>query len=126
MYKNGSLDMMNNQSRMLLQNMLERRGLHVTSVASGAEALAEAKLKRYDLVLMDCQMPGLNGMETTRRLRLLDGYSKVPVVALTGSGEEEMADCFKAGMNDFMTKPLDMDGLNAMVAKWLGFRTMLS
>ena len=113
-------------NRMLLQNMLERRGLHVTSVASGAEALAEAKLKRYDLVLMDCQMPGLNGMETTRRLRLLDGYSKVPVVALTGSGEEEMADCFKAGMNDFMTKPLDMDGLNAMVAKWLGFRTMLS
>ncbi|MBA53206.1 MAG: hypothetical protein CMK89_02015 [Pseudomonadales bacterium] len=113
-------------NRMLLQKMLERRGLQVTSVESGAQALAEAKLKRYDMVLMDCQMPGLNGLETTRRLRLLDGYSKVPVVALTGNGEEEMADCFKAGMNDFMTKPLDMDVLNAMVAKWLGFRTMLN
>ncbi|RLU02619.1 MAG: hybrid sensor histidine kinase/response regulator, partial [Ketobacter sp.] len=48
-------------NRMLLQKMLERRGLQVTSVESGAQALAEAKLKRYDMVLMDCQMPGLNG-----------------------------------------------------------------
>ena len=112
-------------NRMLLQKMLERRGLEVTCVDSGANALAEAQQTTFDLVLMDCQMPGLNGMETTRRLRLLAGYSKVPVVALTGNGEDEMADCFKAGMNDFMTKPLDMDGLNTMVAKWLGFRTML-
>ncbi|RLT94778.1 hybrid sensor histidine kinase/response regulator [Ketobacter sp.] len=112
-------------NRMLLQKMLERRGLQVTCAESGDQALARAREHPFDLVLMDCQMPGLSGMEATRRLRTLEGYSKVPILALTGNGRDEMAECFKAGMNDFMSKPLDMDGLNAMVAKWLGFRTML-
>ncbi|NIP24747.1 MAG: response regulator, partial [Phycisphaerae bacterium] len=79
----------------------------------------------FDLILMDCQMPGLNGLETTLRLRAMEGYAKVPIVALTGNGEDEMSDCFKAGMNDFMTKPVDMELLNTMVSKWLGFRIML-
>lgn len=110
---------------MLLRKMLARRGLETTCAESGAAALAAARQGRFDLVFMDCQMPGLSGMETTRRLRLLEHYARVPVIALTGNGEDDMAACFQAGMNDFMTKPVDLDGLNAMVAKWMGFRTMM-
>jgi len=110
---------------LLVRKMLERRGLEATCVESGAAALKAARQQPFDLVLMDCQMPGLSGMETTQRLRLMEHYGRVPVVALTGNSEDDMAECLRSGMNDFMTKPLDLDGLNTMVAKWLGFRTML-
>lgn len=112
-------------NRMVLQKMLERRGLQVACAESGEQALQMAKASRFDLVLMDWQMPGMGGGEATRALRGLTGYAKVPVVALTGNGDDNMVACFQSGMNDFMQKPVDMDTLGEMVSKWLGFRTML-
>ena len=110
---------------MVLQKMLERRGLAVQCATSGEQALELAHTSLFDMVLMDVQMPGIGGAEAARRMRQLKRYSKVPIVALSGSGDEDMAMCFSAGMNDFMSKPVDMNELGEMVYKWLGFRTIL-
>lgn len=112
-------------NRMVLQKMLERRGLGVVCAESGAQALSAARSGKFDMILMDCQMPEMSGTEATQRIRKLQGYSKVPIVALTGNGDGDMAACFNAGMNDFMQKPVDMDALGEMVSKWLGFRSMM-
>jgi len=112
-------------NRMVLQKMLERRGLAVQCATSGEQALELAHTSLFDMVLMDVQMPGIGGAEAARRMRQLKRYSKVPIVALSGSGDEDMAMCFSAGMNDFMSKPVDMNELGEMVYKWLGFRTIL-
>jgi len=111
---------------LILRKLLERRGYDVTCAERGSAALELAQQARYDMVFMDCQMPGLSGEETTQRLRRLEGYAKVPIIALTGNrGEDSKAACFKAGMNDFMTKPIEKEALYVMVAKWLGLRTMM-
>jgi CheY-like chemotaxis protein len=68
---------------------------------------------------MDCKLPGMDGCETTRRIRAVLG-GRLPIIALTAStADGDRADCRAAGMNDFLTKPIRMDELRACLAKWL-------
>jgi two-component system sensor histidine kinase/response regulator len=97
---------------------LKRTGVQVDVAVDGRQALEQARAQRYDLVLMDCQMPEMDGYEATRAIRAagLD----VPICALTaGAADEERERCLAAGMNDFLAKPVQPDTLRALLARWL-------
>ncbi len=103
--------------------MLEKMGCVVDVATNGCEALAAIERQPYALVLMDCQMPEMDGLEATRRLRSAEGASgrHLPVVALTAnamSGDAER--CYAAGMDDYLTKPIGMAGLQRALSRWLG------
>lgn len=94
--------------------------LQVDTADNGAEALARAKETRYDLILMDMQMPVMNGVDATMAIRALPGYQDVPVLAMTANAfDEDREACLAAGMNDFMTKPTEPDVLYRVLARWL-------
>jgi len=107
-------------NRAIVEALLEDTGLLVDSAQDGVEALQKARSGVYDLVLMDMQMPNLNGIEATTRLRELPGYAQTPILAMTANAfAEDRASCLAAGMNDFIVKPIDPELLFAVLLKWL-------
>jgi len=115
-------------NQKLGEHQLQRMGLRVTQAWDGVEALQALRAARFDLVLMDCQMPNMDGYEATRRLRkdprVLD--NNVPVVALTAhalTGDAEK--CYAAGMNAYLTKPIEAKRLLSILRKHLGEGTMI-
>jgi CheY-like chemotaxis protein len=104
----------------ILKRALERRQVKVDGATSGAAALIAASRHRYDLVLMDLQMPGMNGLETTQEMRKLPGYQAVPILALTADFSDELRDrCLRQGMQAFLSKPVEAVQLWAVVSKFL-------
>jgi CheY-like chemotaxis protein/HPt (histidine-containing phosphotransfer) domain-containing protein len=112
--------------------ILSSAGYRFDVVVDGIAALAAARSRPYDLVFMDCQLPGIDGYETTRRLRALerDGQlpstsssrAAIPIIALTAAVMKEDVDrCRAAGMNDHLPKPVDAQRLLAMMARHLAF-----
>jgi two-component system, sensor histidine kinase and response regulator len=96
---------------------LRRLGHAVTTAASGHEALALLEARPFDLVLMDVQMPELDGLEATRRFRAMEQGKHTPVVALTAhSGRDERDRCVAAGMDDVITKPVTTARLAAIIS----------
>ncbi len=102
---------------------LQQLGLEVTTVGDGHAAVAACELKRYDVVLMDCQLPGLDGFEATRLIRAEEarrGFPPMPIVALTANalaGDRER--CLAAGMDDHLAKPFTEQDLHAMLRQHL-------
>ena len=102
--------------------MLKKLGLHADIVANGAEAVAALRVQGYDLVLMDCEMPVLDGFAATARIRAADSgvlNPAVPVIAMTAhalGGDRER--CLAAGMNDYITKPVQALELAALLQRW--------
>jgi signal transduction histidine kinase/ActR/RegA family two-component response regulator len=110
----------NDVSREVALALLEVVGLHPQAAADGAQALALARERRYDLVLMDMQMPRMDGLQATRAMRALPGWATVPIVAMTANAfAEDRLACEDAGMNDFVTKPVEAAALYAVLLKWL-------
>ncbi len=111
----------NPTNRLVTHEQLRSLGYEVDDAGNGREVLAALGKRQYDLVLMDCQMPGLDGYETTRRIRAMDGaVAEVPVIAHTASamkGDRER--CLDAGMQDYLSKPYRLQELAEMVARWL-------
>jgi PAS domain S-box-containing protein len=108
----------NEYNRMLAKSFLDSTHLEITEADNGAEAVALAQAKDFDLILMDVQMPVMDGFEATRHLRQ-QGLT-VPIIALTASaitGEKQR--CLAAGMNDYLTKPFYEDELLQMVHDWV-------
>ena len=92
---------------------LEARGLHVDSASSGREAVERCREAFPDVILMDVQMPVMDGLETTRQLRALPGGDRVAIVAFTAlamSGDRDR--CLAAGMTDYISKPIRMADLH--------------
>ena len=110
-------------NQRVVQALLARLGVQVEIVQDGCEALGARTRGTWDIVLMDCQMPGLDGFEATRSWRRAEGASgarRVPIIALTANalaGDREL--CLEAGMDDYLAKPIRLESLLAMFQKWL-------
>ncbi|MES2919610.1 MAG: ATP-binding protein [Pseudomonadota bacterium] len=108
-------------SQMVATEMLKRMGCTVDVVGNGREAVDALRARPYDLVLMDCEMPVLNGFDATRQLRAQEkSGERVPVIAMTAAalkGDRER--CLAAGMDDFLPKPMRLQDLRARVEYWL-------
>ncbi|MCW2282728.1 PAS domain S-box-containing protein [Rhodoblastus acidophilus] len=110
----------NEINREVAVAILRAGGLDVVTAVNGAEAVELAKAGPVDLILMDVQMPVMDGMEATRAIRLLPGWAAKPIVALTANVfSADRRACLEAGMNDFVTKPVDPVQLYAALARWL-------
>ncbi|HDR46959.1 MAG TPA: response regulator, partial [Geoalkalibacter subterraneus] len=108
----------NPTTQRLIELLFEDAPYHVRIVPNGIEAVQAVIDNRFDLVLMDCQMPGLDGFDATREIRA--GGAKIPVIALTAHvGREEVDRCREVGMNDYLRKPFKQEELFLMLEKWL-------
>jgi len=113
----------NDMNQELARELLESAGIVLTVVGDGQQALdllAHAGAAAFDGVLMDCQMPVMDGYEATRRLRAQLRYAQLPIIAMTANamaGDREMA--LAAGMNDHISKPLNVTAMFATMSKWI-------
>ena len=109
-------------NQTIVCRLLSHAGYTSTAASDGAQALALVAVQHFDLVLMDWQMPGMDGLEVTRRMRAGaagPAGQTVPIVALTANAfSEDRAACLGAGMNDFLTKPVLAERLLAAVQRW--------
>ena len=104
----------------ITQEMLHEEGMAADLAANGAEAVEMAHQKRYDLILMDMQMPIMDGVEATQRIRKIPGYEHTPIVAMTANAfHEDKQRCLAAGMNEHVAKPVEPDQLFRVIAKLL-------
>ena len=102
---------------LLAKTLLSREGCVVETAANGEEALQALKRARYDLVLMDVRMPGMDGLTAARALRARG--DRTPILALTANAfVEDRRACLEAGMDDHLTKPLDAEALRSALARW--------
>jgi CheY-like chemotaxis protein len=110
----------NEINRELALSWLHDVGLSADTANDGREALQRAQAIAYDLILMDMQMPVMDGLAATRAIRALPGGAAMPILALTANAfAEERAQCLAAGMNDFIMKPVNLGALYASLLKWL-------
>ncbi len=101
-------------------SLLEDAGLVPDAASNGKEALEKARQGGYDLILMDVQMPVMNGMEAARAIRLLPGMSDIPILAITANAFNEDRDaCLAAGMNAHVSKPVEADVFYGVLLHWL-------
>ena len=114
-------------NREVAQLQLQAVGLVVDSAQDGQQAVALAQKTRYAAILMDMQMPRLNGLDATRQIRQLPGYAQTPIIAMTGNVfAEDRARCFDAGMSDFLGKPFTSEELfSSLLRAATGYRHQL-
>jgi PAS domain S-box-containing protein len=104
----------------VVQELLRGVGFMVDSASQGHEAVTMASRQAYDLVLMDVQMPVMDGLEATRAIRRLPGWAATPILAMTANAfDEDRSRCLDAGMSDYLTKPVAPKVLFARIIKWL-------
>ena len=108
-------------NRVLVQRILEGRGIEVEVVASGMEALGAIERRRPDLIVLDIMMPGVNGVDVLDHVKSTPALVSVPVIMLTGrSGDEDLLATYRAGADYYITKPLIPDELLHGIALMLG------
>lgn len=108
-------------NRAIIRVLVSRAQLDVTCVANGDEARSMAEHIKPDVILIDMQMPGIDGIEATRLIRAQDWGLEVPIIALTANAfSEDRARCLEAGMDDFVTKPVSPAHLYETLRHWLG------
>ena len=114
----------NSVNQEVARTMLEQFGCSVEVAGNGCEALEATDRTRYDLILMDCQMPEMDGFEATRRIRAREaaapGTPRLTIVALTAHVlESDRQSCLAAGMDDYLSKPFTRLQLERLLARWL-------
>jgi PAS domain S-box-containing protein len=111
-------------NRELVVELLGDIGLDVVSVENGRLAVERYQSSKFDIILMDVQMPELNGLDASRQIRALEGGNATPIVALTANVfSTDREHCLSAGMNDFLAKPVDPGALHAMLNRYLSAAT---
>ena len=110
-------------NRRVIQAMLNRLGVLIDCATNGQQALAAIVQHHYDLVLMDCQLPGMDGLETTRCLRQQEQQqhvARLPIIAMTANAQRgDRERCLAAGMDDYVTKPVERTVLIQVLSRWL-------
>jgi CheY-like chemotaxis protein len=105
---------------MVLRHSLKGHAVHVDTATDGMEAVKAATAQHYDLILMDLQMPKMDGMEATAAIRTLPGYRNVPVIALTANYSDQVRqECQRHGMQGFLSKPVESDDLWNTISRHL-------
>ena len=107
-------------NQMVLMRMLQNMGCLPDLACDGASAIASVGVNAYDVVLMDLNMPGIDGLDATRRIRKLPfAQGGVPIVALTASAtNEDRSACLAAGMDDYLSKPIEIGSLRQALERW--------
>lgn len=109
----------NEINRRITAKMLESLGCHVETAVDGADAISQCEEAAFQMILMDCQMPNVDGYAATRVIRQSETNRKTPIVALSASTLKPDIDaCFMAGMNDYIAKPTDLNALVRAMDKW--------
>lgn len=110
-------------NQQVIVNQLQILGHNADCAANGLEALAMLAKQDYDLVLMDCQMPVLDGFTTTQQLRRRELNSHTVVIALTANAmPADREQCIAAGMDDYISKPVSLDALQALLQRWINIK----
>jgi PAS domain S-box-containing protein len=114
----------NSVNRLIAVKMLEKNGFKVDTVVNGIKAIEALQASEYDLVLMDCQMPELDGYEATRRIRASGAkFAAIPIIAMTANAmSSDREKCLSAGMNDYVTKPIKSQDLARAIYRALDKR----
>jgi CheY-like chemotaxis protein len=107
-------------NRKVALSMVRKLGIEADTAENGEEAVACCRATDYDLILMDCQMPILDGFAATQRIRALDGTHRPTIVALTANAmEKDREHCLAAGMDDYISKPFKQQDLSTAFDRWL-------
>lgn len=108
-------------NQMVLKGLLKKQGYEVNTADNGVQAVAWIKSNPVDAVLMDCQMPVMDGFQATREIRqLTDSIASVPIIAVTANAmSQDRERCLEAGMNDYTSKPIDAKALNKKIIYWV-------
>lgn len=110
----------NDVNQELMQDVLEEGGMEVEVAENGRVALALLAKHEFDGILMDCQMPVMDGYETTRRIREQERFRKLPIIALTANAMHAAREkVLEVGMDDYIAKPVDFDAMFSTMAKWI-------
>jgi len=103
-------------TRLLLRTWLERRGFRVVEAENGLEAIDQAASESPDLIIMDMQMPQLDGLSATRRIRDLESFHSVPIVAVSAYGADQFRDqALAAGCNEYVSTPFEPATLEGII-----------
>lgn len=108
-------------NRFMMKRLLEMAGYRVVEATNGEEAVALAKSVQPDLILMDLSLPVIDGLAATRAIRKLDGFGKIPIIAVSAHDTSDFqADALAAGCDGYSTKPIDFSQLELLIARLLG------
>ncbi|PWT91909.1 MAG: response regulator [Blastocatellia bacterium] len=103
-------------TRLLLRTWLERKGFHVVEAENGIKAVELAQTVSPDLIIMDVEMPQLDGLNATRRIRTVKGLDAVPIVAVSAYGADQFRDqALAAGCNEYVSTPFEPDALEGII-----------
>ena len=108
---------------MMIKDYLEVAGYKVVTAQDGVDGIAQAKLTHPDLILMDVQMPRMDGIEATKKLRQDPEFKYIPIIALTALAmPNDRERCIAAGMDEYLTKPINLRGLTKLLESYLSRR----
>ena len=103
-------------TRLLLRTWLQKKGFEVVEAENGFRAVAAAGKIKPDLIIMDVEMPELDGLEATRRIRNLNGFADVPIVAVSAYGADQYQElALAAGCNEYVSTPFEPDALERLI-----------
>ena len=112
------------ENRLLAVKVLDKMGILTEEAKSGYDAIKMSVGQKFDLILMDIQMPGMDGYEATSLIR--QRLSDIPIIAMTANAMPGCRDaCFDAGMNDYISKPVDLHELRSLLLRWLGTSSLV-
>ena len=107
-------------NQLLMEELLRPTGAEVVMADNGLQAVNAVKARRFDLVLMDMQMPVMDGIQASREIRAIAGRDELPIVAVTANAmKEDKEQGFAAGLNDYITKPIEPQQFALLIKRWI-------